>query len=236
MQYTKTADLAKVAKTNDYNDLDNLPEIPDVSGIKPYTDALQDSSNTAPTSKALYDAVQTVNEEVGKKANSSDLEDYAKKTDIPTDYLTEDDLEPYAKSEDVPEIDDESTDEDNVWSAKKVNDSLVDKVDTSELEKYTLKTEAPTVIADAIKNTDIRFTASELKFETMYGGYVATVKMKPKLPTAKNFIAFANMGTVGITGYPVTFSYNKSADTLDIWVANQGGASNMAIVVNVTYV
>ena len=84
MQYTKTADLAKVAKSNDYNDLDNLPEIPDVSGIKPYTDTLQDSSKTAPTSKALYDAVQTVNQEVGKKANTTDLDNYAKKTDIPT--------------------------------------------------------------------------------------------------------------------------------------------------------
>lgn len=84
MQYTKTADLAKVAKSNDYNDLDNLPEIPDVSGIKPYTDTLQDSSNTAPTSKALYDAVQAVNQEVGKKANTTDLDNYAKKTDIPT--------------------------------------------------------------------------------------------------------------------------------------------------------
>ena len=101
MQYTKTADLAKVAKSNDYNDLDNLPEIPDVSGIKPYTDTLQDSSNTAPTSKALYDAVQTVNQEVGKKANTTDLNNYAKKTDIPTDYLTENALMPYAKAEDV---------------------------------------------------------------------------------------------------------------------------------------
>lgn len=70
MAYTKTADLAKVAKSNDYNDLDNLPEIPEVDGIKPYTNVLQNSENTAPTSKALYDAVQTINEEIDLKVDS----------------------------------------------------------------------------------------------------------------------------------------------------------------------
>lgn len=84
IDYVKKSELAKVATSNDYNDLDNLPQIPDVSGIKTYTNVLQDSENTAPTSKALYDAVQTVNQEVGNKANTTDLDAYAKKTDIPT--------------------------------------------------------------------------------------------------------------------------------------------------------
>lgn len=64
MFYTKTSDMAKVAKTNDYNDLDNLPNIPDVSGIKPYSTVLQDSDLTAPTSKVVYDAVDTINDKI----------------------------------------------------------------------------------------------------------------------------------------------------------------------------
>ena len=94
IDYVKKSELAKVATSNDYNDLDNLPQIPDVSGIKPYTNVLQDSDGTAPTSKALYDAVSGINSEVEKKANSGDVPttvaeltdsaDYAKKTDIPT--------------------------------------------------------------------------------------------------------------------------------------------------------
>lgn len=73
IDYVKKSELAKVATSNDYNDLDNLPQIPDVSGIKPYTNVLQDSENTAPTSKALYDAVSGINSEVEKKAKSSDV-------------------------------------------------------------------------------------------------------------------------------------------------------------------
>lgn len=102
MAYTKTADLSKVALSGDYNDLDNLPTIPDVSGIKPYSESLQDSNNTAPTSKVVYDAVQTINEALDGKADT----------------------------EDVPQIDDSATSTDKVWSAKKVNDSLVDIVKT----------------------------------------------------------------------------------------------------------
>lgn len=100
MAYTKTADLSKVALSGDYNDLDNLPTIPDVSGIKPYSETLQDSNNTAPTSKVVYDAVQIINEALDGKANT----------------------------EDVPQIDDSATSTDKVWSAKKVNDSLVDNI------------------------------------------------------------------------------------------------------------
>lgn len=73
IDYVKKSELAKVATSNDYNDLNNLPQIPDVSGIKPYTNVLQDSENTAPTSKALYDAVSGINSEVEKKAKSSDV-------------------------------------------------------------------------------------------------------------------------------------------------------------------
>ena len=73
IDYVKKSELAKVATSNDYNDLDNLPQIPDVSGIKPYINVLQDSENTAPTSKALYDAVSGINSEVEKKAKSSDV-------------------------------------------------------------------------------------------------------------------------------------------------------------------
>ena len=73
IDYVKKSELAKVATSNDYNDLDNLPRIPDVSGIKPYTNVLQDSDGTAPTSKALYDAVSGINSEVEKKAKSSDV-------------------------------------------------------------------------------------------------------------------------------------------------------------------
>lgn len=73
IDYVKKSELAKVASSNDYNDLDNLPQIPDVSGIKPYTNVLQDSYGTAPTSKALYDAVSGINSEVEKKAKSSDV-------------------------------------------------------------------------------------------------------------------------------------------------------------------
>lgn len=73
IDYVKKSELAKVATSNDYNDLDNLPQIPDVSGIKPYTNVLQDSDGTAPTSKALYDAVSGINSEVEKKAKSSDV-------------------------------------------------------------------------------------------------------------------------------------------------------------------
>lgn len=73
IDYVKKSELAKVATSNDYNDLDNLPQIPDVSGIKTYTNVLQDSENTAPTSKALYDAVSGINSEVEKKAKSSDV-------------------------------------------------------------------------------------------------------------------------------------------------------------------
>ena len=73
IDYVKKSELAKVATSNDYNDLDNLPQIPDVSGIKPYTNVLQDSESTAPTSKALYDAVSGINSEVEKKAKSSDV-------------------------------------------------------------------------------------------------------------------------------------------------------------------
>lgn len=73
IDYVKKSELAKVATSNDYNDLDNLPQIPDVSGIKPYTNVLQDSDGTAPTSKALYDAVSGINLEVEKKAKSSDV-------------------------------------------------------------------------------------------------------------------------------------------------------------------
>lgn len=73
IDYVKKSELARVATSNDYNDLDNLPQIPDVSGIKPYTNVLQDSENTAPTSKALYDAVSGINLEVEKKAKSSDV-------------------------------------------------------------------------------------------------------------------------------------------------------------------
>ena len=73
IDYVKKSELAKVATSNDYNDLDNLPQIPDVSGIKPYTNVLQDSENTSPTSKALYDAVSGINSEVEKKAKSSDV-------------------------------------------------------------------------------------------------------------------------------------------------------------------
>lgn len=64
MAYTKTADLGKVATSNDYNDLDNLPTIPDVSGIKPYAETLQNSNETAPTSKVVYDAVQELQEAI----------------------------------------------------------------------------------------------------------------------------------------------------------------------------
>lgn len=73
IDYVKKSELARVATSNDYNDLDNLPQIPDVSGIKPYTNVLQDSDGTAPTSKALYDAVSGINSEVEKKAKSSDV-------------------------------------------------------------------------------------------------------------------------------------------------------------------
>lgn len=73
IDYVKKSELAKVATSNDYNDLDNLPQIPDVSGIKPYTNVLHDSESTAPTSKALYDAVSGINSEVEKKAKSSDV-------------------------------------------------------------------------------------------------------------------------------------------------------------------
>lgn len=73
IDYVKKSELAKVATSNDYNDLNNLPQIPDVSGIKPYTNVLQDSDGTAPTSKALYDAVSGINSEVEKKAKSSDV-------------------------------------------------------------------------------------------------------------------------------------------------------------------
>lgn len=82
MFYTKTSDLAKVAKTNDYNDLDNLPIIPDASAIKPYVSTLQDSNETAPTSKVVYDAVQNIESEIATKADSSDLDDLATKTEL----------------------------------------------------------------------------------------------------------------------------------------------------------
>lgn len=73
MAYTKTADLGKVATSNDYNDLDNLPTIPDVSGIKPYAETLQNSNETAPTSKVVYDAVQTINEALEGKADADSI-------------------------------------------------------------------------------------------------------------------------------------------------------------------
>lgn len=99
--YVEKDKLSKVGKSNSYNDLDDLPEIPDVTGLKPYVEVLQDSVNTAPVSKVVYDAVQTINEALENKADADS----------------------------VPEIDDTSTtDTDKTWSAKKINDSFVDKV------------------------------------------------------------------------------------------------------------
>lgn len=128
IDYVKKSELAKVATSNDYNDLDNLPEIPDVSGIKPYTNVLQDSENTAPTSKALYDAVSGINSEVEKKADSDD---------VPTKVTDLEDAEDYAKSSDVGNISELSTTDKSsaVAAINEINDSLVDKVgDLSELK------------------------------------------------------------------------------------------------------
>lgn len=119
IDYVKKSELAKVATSNDYNDLDNLPEIPDVSGIKPYTNVLQDSENTAPTSKALYDAVSGINSEVEKKADSDD---------VPTKVTDLEDAEDYAKSADVGNISKlKTTDKSSAVAAiNEINDSLVD--------------------------------------------------------------------------------------------------------------
>lgn len=119
IDYVKKSELAKVATSNDYNDLDNLPEIPDVSGIKPYTNVLQDSENTAPTSKALYDAVSGINSEVEKKADSDD---------VPTKVTDLEDAEDYAKSSDVGNISElKTTDKSSAVAAiNEINDSLVD--------------------------------------------------------------------------------------------------------------
>lgn len=128
IDYVKKSELAKVATSNDYNDLDNLPEIPDVSGIKPYTNVLQDSENTAPTSKALYDAVSGINSEVEKKADSDD---------VPTKVTDLEDAEDYAKSSDVGNISELSTTDKSsaVAAINEINDSLVDNIgDLSELK------------------------------------------------------------------------------------------------------
>lgn len=89
IDYVKKSELAKVATSNDYNDLDNLPQIPDVSGIKTYTNVLQDSENTAPTSKALYDAVSGINSELAKKANTNHthttVNGHTVESDVPVD-------------------------------------------------------------------------------------------------------------------------------------------------------
>ena len=127
IDYVKKSELAKVATSNDYNDLDNLPEIPDVSGIKPYTNVLQDSENTAPTSKALYDAVSGINSEVEKKADSDD---------VPTKVTDLEDAEDYAKSSDVGNISELSTTDKSsaVAAINEINDSLVDKEDKKIIE------------------------------------------------------------------------------------------------------
>lgn len=85
--YVEKDKLSKVSKSNSYNDLDDLPEIPDVSGIKPYVNVLQDSEETAPTSKALYNAVQTVNEEIDLKVDSAIVTGYIN-LDVGTDLNT----------------------------------------------------------------------------------------------------------------------------------------------------
>ncbi|MCQ2575320.1 MAG: hypothetical protein MJ162_01155 [Treponema sp.] len=142
IDYVKKSELAKVATSNDYNDLDNLPEIPDVSGIKPYTNVLQDSENTAPTSKALYDAVSGINSEVEKKADSDD---------VPTKVTDLEDAEDYAKSSDVGNISElKTTDKSSAVAAiNEINDSLVDiENDIGDLSK--LETEAKTDLVSAI--------------------------------------------------------------------------------------
>lgn len=127
IDYVKKSELAKVATSNDYNDLDNLPQIPDVSGIKPYTNVLQDSENTAPTSKALYDAVSGINSEVEKKAKSSDVGNISELS---------------------------TTDKSSVVAAiNGVNDSLV--VIESELENKADKAELNAIPLIYNQNTDI---------------------------------------------------------------------------------
>lgn len=76
--YVLKTGLSKVGKSNSYNDLDDLPEIPDVSGLKPYVETLQDSTNTAPVSKVVYDAVQELNEAI---ENAGKIDDDATATD-----------------------------------------------------------------------------------------------------------------------------------------------------------
>lgn len=76
--YVLKTGLSKVGKSNSYNDLDDLPEIPDVSGLKPYVETLQDSVNTAPVSKVVYDAVQELNEAI---ENAGKIDDDATATD-----------------------------------------------------------------------------------------------------------------------------------------------------------
>ena len=152
IDYVKKSELAKVATSNDYNDLDNLPEIPDASGIKPYTNVLQDSENTAPTSKALYDAVSGINSEVEKKADSDD---------VPTKVTDLEDAEDYAKNSDVGNISELSTTDKSsaVAAINEINDSLVDKADkrtwvnqisASTFEEYVRKlfTELLTIVTE----------------------------------------------------------------------------------------
>lgn len=150
IDYVKKSELAKVATSNDYNDLDNLPEIPDVSGIKPYTNVLQDSENTAPTSKALYDAVSGINSEVEKKADSDD---------VPTKVTDLKDAEDYAKSSDVGNISELSTTDKSsaVAAINEINDSLVDIEDA--LEDKADKTEL-----DGSKKLYITNTGANIKF------------------------------------------------------------------------
>lgn len=125
--YVEKNKLSKVGKSNSYNDLDDLPTIPDVDGIKPYTNELQDSENTAPTSKALFNAVQDINDSLDDKLEESDLEGYGK-------------------------IDDTETTTDNVWSAKKVSDSLVDKADKKDLQAIPVEGSIKSIV-DGITKT-----------------------------------------------------------------------------------
>lgn len=186
MAYTKTADLAKVARTNDYNDLDNLPEIPDVSGIKPYSEVLQDSNNTAPTSKVVYDAVQTINEALDSKADV----------------------------EDIVEIDDtDTTSTDKVWSAKKINDSLVDNYSTDEVKTNNTWIDGKPIYRKVFKFALQELTANtwnEISGITVPSGANVLVNALAKRELDNSVMPISvNMGTTTVSVNPFSaFSIN----------------------------
>lgn len=164
IDYVKKSELAKVATSNDYNDLDNLPEIPDVSGIKPYTNTLQDSENTAPTSKALYDAVSGINSEIEKKADSDD---------VPTKVTDLEDAEDYAKSSDVGNISELSTTDKSsaVAAINEINDSLVDKADKTDLKELATKVYVDKDSKNALYRQNVDINTSRTGWATI-GNYI----------------------------------------------------------------